>query len=74
MSYNYYKNSSDLTDPLKESAHEQPLILLVEGGPGSEWVCLRFDFMQERFHNTSPGDLEGMFIKAGDSGTRTGLG
>ena len=25
--------------------------------------------MQERFHNTSPGDLENIFIKVGDSET-----
>ena len=29
--------------------------------------------MWERFHNTSPGDYEDTFIKAGDSETRTGL-
>ena len=28
----------------------------------SIWV---FDFVQERFHNASPGDFEIMFIKAG---------
>ena len=30
--------------------------------------------MQERFSNTSPGDFESMFIKAGDSETKEGLG
>ena len=29
--------------------------------------------MQERFSNTSPGDFESMFIKAGDSETKEGL-
>ena len=37
---------------------------------GSVWV---FDFIQERFRNTSPGDYEGTFIKAADSKTRKGL-
>ena len=35
------------------------------------WVL---DFVQERFHNTSPGDDEGVFIEAVDSETRKGLG
>ena len=50
-------------------------------GPGSEWVCLVpassvwvLDFMQEKCHNRSPGDFESMFIKAGNSETRKGLG
>ena len=33
-----------------------------------------FDFMQERFHNMSPGGLERRFIKAGDSEVKEGLG
>ena len=39
------------------------------------WACsVRvLDFVQERFHNTSPGDFESMFIKAGDSETKEGL-
>ena len=36
----------------------------------SVWIL---DFVWERFHNTSPGDYEGTFIKAGDSKTRKGL-
>ena len=36
----------------------------------SVWVL---DFMQGRFHNTSPGDLKSAFIKAGDSETKEGL-
>ena len=28
------------------------------------WVL---DFVQERFHNISPGDFDSMFIKAGNS-------
>ena len=46
---------------------------------GPEWVGLGpadnvwvLDFVQERFHNTSPGDFWGMFIKAGDSETKEG--
>ena len=38
---------------------------------GGVWVL---DFMQERFHNTRPGDFESMLVKAGDSETRKGLG
>ena len=34
---------------------------------------LVLDFVQEKFHNTSPGDFESMFIKAGDSETKEGL-
>ena len=48
--------------------------------PGLEQVCLRLasslwvlDFVQKRFHNMSPGDFEGMFIKAGGSETKDGL-
>ena len=33
----------------------------------SAWVL---HFMQERFHNASPGNFESMFIKAGDSETK----
>lgn len=35
------------------------------------WVL---DFVQERFHEVSPADTESVFIKAGDSETRAGLG
>ena len=49
-------------------------------GTGLEWVCLRpacsvwvLNSVQERFHNTSPGDFERIFIKAGDSDTKEGL-
>ena len=49
-------------------------------GTGQQWVCLRLacsvwvlDFMQERCHNMSPGDLESTFVKAGDSETKEGL-
>ena len=49
-------------------------------GTGPEWVCLELacsvwgvDFVQERFHNTSPGDFESRFSKAGDSETKEGL-
>ena len=49
--------------------------------PGLEQVCLGpacsvwvLDFMQKRFHNTSPGDLERTFINAGGSETKKGLG
>ena len=49
-------------------------------GPGLEQVCLgpassawALDFMQEIFHNTSPGDFESTFIKAGDSEMKEGL-
>ena len=31
------------------------------------------DFMEERFHNTSPGDSESTFTKAGVSETKEGL-
>ena len=34
------------------------------------WVL---DFMEQRFHNMSPGDFESVFIKAGDSETKGGL-
>ena len=34
------------------------------------WVL---DFVQERFHNTSPGDFESTFIKARDSEIKEGL-
>ena len=34
------------------------------------WVI---DFVQERFHNMSPGDFESMCIKAGDSEAKEGL-
>lgn len=37
----------------------------------SLWVL---DFVQERLHNTSPGDFESMFITAEDSVKRKGLG
>ena len=37
----------------------------------SVWVP---DFVQQRFNNMSPGDFDCMFIKAGDSETRKGLG
>ena len=36
----------------------------------NEWVL---DFMWERFHDMSSGDLESMFITAGDSETQEGL-
>ena len=36
----------------------------------NEWVL---DFMWERFHDMSSGDLESMFITAGDSETEEGL-
>ena len=32
-----------------------------------------FDLVQERFHNMSPGDYEGVFIKVGESKARKGL-
>ena len=32
-----------------------------------------FDFVQERFHNMSPGDFQSMFMKAEDSVTKEGL-
>ena len=55
------------------------VILLRNRGPGPEWVGLGpagsvwvLDFVWERFHNTSPGDYEGMFIKVGDTDTRKG--
>ena len=35
------------------------------------WVL---DFVEERFHNMSPGDFDSIFIKAGDSETREDLG
>lgn len=35
------------------------------------WVLL--DFTKEGFHNTSPGDFEDTFIKAGYSVTKEGL-
>ena len=48
---------------------------------GPEWVCLGLacsvcvlELVRERFCNPSPGDFESMFIKAGDSETRKGLG
>ena len=51
--------------------------MLPDRGPGLERVCLGpassvwvLDCVQERFHNTSPGDDEGKIIKAGDRGTR----
>ena len=49
-------------EPGAEQAHLWPAASL--------WVL---DLVQERFHNTSPGDHEGTFIKAGDSETRKGL-
>ena len=37
-------------------------------------VCVGvLGFMQERFHNPSPGDFEGVFIRAGDRESRKGL-
>ena len=55
------------------------MLLLTDRGPGPEQVCLGpassmwvLDFMWERFHNTSPGDYEDTFIKAGDNETRKG--
>ena len=48
---------------------------------GLEQVCLRLaysvwvlDFMQEIFHDMTPGDFESMLTKAEDSETRKGLG
>ena len=42
------------------------MMFLRDRGPGFEQVCLGaagsvwgLDFMEERFHNTSPGDYEG---------------
>ena len=32
-----------------------------------------FDFVQERFHNMSPGDFQSMFMKAEGSATKEGL-
>ena len=47
----------------------------------AQWVCLGqacsvwvLDFVQEKFHNTSPSDFEKMFVKAEDSETRKALG
>lgn len=54
------------------------LILLPERGlalrglPGAADTVWALAFMQERFHNASPGDLGGMFMKAGDSKTKKG--
>ena len=54
--------------------------MLPDRGPGPDQVSLGpassvwvVDFVQERLLNTSPGDYEGTFIKAGDSETRKGL-
>ena len=41
--------------------------------PGTVWNAWALDFMQESFHERSPGDFESMFIKAGDSETKKGL-
>ena len=56
------------------------LYLLLDRRPCPEQVCIVpassvcvLDFLQVEFHNTSPGDYEDVFIKAGDSETRTGL-
>ena len=38
--------------------------------PGTVWNVWALDFVQERFHDTSPGDFESTFIKAGDSKTK----
>ena len=37
-------------------------------------VCGFLTLHRKRFHSTNPGDFESMFIKAGDSKTRKGLG
>ena len=52
--------------------HALPCSQCLRKGTGLEVVCLRpasnawvLDFMQERVHNTSSGDFDGTFIKAG---------
>ena len=40
------------------------------GPSGSVWVL---DFMQERFHNKSPGEFESTFVNAENSETKEGL-
>lgn len=37
--------------------------------PPPSWYVWVLDLVQERFHNTSPGDLKSIFTKAGDSGS-----
>lgn len=56
------------------------VVLLLDRALGPKWVCLGpvcsvrvLDFVQRRFYNTSPGDCEGMFIKAGERETKKGL-
>lgn len=50
-------------------------------GPSAEWICLWpagpmwvLDFMLQRAHSMSPGDFKSMFIKAGVSEIKKGLG
>ena len=69
---------SGWTEAWKKSVVMFPM--LSERGPGPEVVCPRpacsvwvLDFVQEILHNTSPGDFQRLFIKAGDSETRLGL-
>lgn len=57
------------------------ILVLPEMGPDPERVCLGpvgsmwvLDFVRGRFHRTSPGDFERMFIKAEFRETRKGLG
>ena len=39
---------------------------------GMVWNVWAFDFVHEKFHNTSPCDFESVFIKIGDSETKEG--
>ena len=55
-----------LTVSGQELGSEQPHL-------GLAWSAWVLDFMQERFHNMSPGGFESTFIKAGDSETSKGL-
>lgn len=55
------------------SASEGPTVpeRVCLGLASSLWVL---HVVQERFHSTSRGDFESTFVKAGDTGTRKGLG
>ena len=41
--------------------------------PGTVWNAWVLDFMQERFHNKSPGEFESTFVNAENSETKEGL-